>query len=109
MSSYPIVFKTSNGAVLFKVNNGAVVFKDKTLTLDTQSENPKVMLQWSDDGGFTWSNEYWKAVGRIGEYKASVDFTRLGMSRDRVFRMTVTDPVKWIIIGARMDVEKEQA
>ena len=69
---------------------------------------PKVMLQWSDDGCFKWSSEYWKSAGRIGEYKARVNFNRMGMSRDRVFRMTVTDPVKWIITGARLDAESEK-
>lgn len=70
--------------------------------------DPKVMLQWSNDGGFTWSNEYWKSAGKIGEYNARVTFTRMGMSRDRVFRVTVTDPVKWIITDARIDVESEK-
>lgn len=70
--------------------------------------NARIMLQWSDDGGKTWSNEYWKPVGKIGQYKARVNFNRLGMSRDRVFRLTMSDPVKWILVDARIDVEKEK-
>lgn len=108
MSAYPIVFETATGKICRKGINNYVVYKDGTFTIDERSTNPKVMLQWSDDGGFTWSNEYWRSAGRIGEYQTSVTFTRLGMSTDRVFRVTVVDPVKWILIDARIDVQKEK-
>jgi hypothetical protein len=73
-----------------------------------QGEDPQVMLQFSDDGGFSWSNELWASAGKIGDRLASVSWFKLGMSRDRVFRVTVTDPVKWIIIAARVDVRVEK-
>lgn len=50
-----------------------------------QDTDPQVMLQWSDDGGHTWSNEHWVPAGKIGEYKARALWRRLGRSRDRVF------------------------
>lgn len=70
-----------------------------------QGENPQAMLQWSDDGGHTWSNEHWASFGRIGEYRRRVRWRRLGNSRDRVFRLTITDPVKVAIVGAAVDAE----
>lgn len=66
--------------------------------------DPLVMLEWSDDGGHVWSNEHWTAVGKMGEYKTRVKWRRLGRSRDRVFRLTITDPVKVVIIGATAEV-----
>jgi hypothetical protein len=32
---------------------------------------------------------------------------KLGWSRDRVYRISMSDPVKWIILGATEEVEVE--
>ena len=66
--------------------------------------DPQAMLQWSDDGGYTWSNEHWTGVGKIGEYSTRARWRRLGRSRDRVYRWAMTDPVKRIITGASLSV-----
>lgn len=63
-------------------------------------DNPQGMLQWSDDGGETYSNEHWKSLGKIGNYKHRLKFNQLGQSRQRTFRLTITDPIKIIIIDA---------
>jgi hypothetical protein len=65
-----------------------------------QGSDPKAMLQWSDDGGYSWSNELWASIGKIGERRARVKWRRLGRSRDRVFRVTITDPIRVIMVGA---------
>ena len=65
-----------------------------------QGSDPQVMLRWSDDGGETWSNEHWRSAGKIGVYKARVLWNRLGSSRDRVYEITMSDPVPWRIIDA---------
>lgn len=74
-----------------------------------QGTNPKVMLQWSDDGGHTWSNEYWRDVGKIGKKQTRVIWRRLGSSRDRVYRIKITDPVKAVLIGAELGIEEGAA
>jgi hypothetical protein len=66
--------------------------------------DPKVMLQWSDDGGYTWSNELWVSMGKLGERKVRAMWRRLGKSRDRVFRVTITDPVKRCFINGDIEV-----
>lgn len=58
-----------------------------------QGEDPQIMMQYSDDGGKTWSNELWKTLGKKGEYKTRVRWARLGTSRDRVFKVMCSDPV----------------
>jgi hypothetical protein len=73
-----------------------------------QSIDPQAMLQWSDDGGFTWSNEVWKTFGEVGQYKARLKYTRMGMSRDRIFRLTVSDPNKCVLIAANADITAER-
>lgn len=77
-----------------------------------QGSDPQVMLRWSDDGGHTWSNEYWQKIGKIGEYGRRVIWRRLGMTmklRDRVYEVSATDPVKTIILGAELTVSGTDA
>ncbi len=72
----------------------------------TQDITPQVMLQWSDDGGHTWSNEHWLEAGAIGKYKTRAIWRRLGRSRDRVFRVAGTSNTKTFLIAAHIDIEK---
>jgi hypothetical protein len=72
---------------------------------DGQGEDPQLMLRWSDDGGHTWSDEHWVTAGRLGEYARRAIWRRLGRSRDRVFEVTISDPVKVAWLGAWLDVE----
>lgn len=65
-----------------------------------QGSDPKLMLRWSDDGGKTWSNEYMASAGKVGQYKARAIWRRLGRSRDRVYEVSVTDPIPWRIVDA---------
>lgn len=69
-----------------------------------QGYDPQAMLRWSDDGGHTWSNSHWASMGQIGQYRTRARWRRLGVSRDRVFELTITDPVKVCIIGATAEV-----
>lgn len=70
-----------------------------------QGIDPQVMMQFSDDGGHTWSNERWCSIGKIGQTKKRAMWRRLGSSRDRVFKITISDPVKVAIVGAELQLE----
>ena len=70
-----------------------------TLTLD-----PQAMLQWSDDGGNTWSSEYWRPIGKEGQYEKRAVWWNLGRSRDRVFRLSFADPTPFTLIQASADI-----
>ena len=65
-----------------------------------QGSDPQLVLDWSDDGGRTFSNYLSRSMGAIGATKQRVRFTRTGSFRQRVWRIRVSDPVKSIIIGA---------
>lgn len=69
-----------------------------------QGDDSQVMLRWSDDGGHTWSSEHWASLGKIGEYSYRTFWRRLGASRDRVYEVSGTDPVKIAIIGAQLSL-----
>jgi hypothetical protein len=76
------------------------------------SDNPQIMLRWSDDGGHTWSNEHWAEMGKIGQYNRRVVWRRLGMTlklRDRVYEISGTDPVKIAIMGAELTASPTSA
>ena len=72
-------------------------------TNDGQGQQPTAMLRYSDDGGFTWSSEKWTSLGMIGQGLARAIWRRLGISRNRVYEVTVTDPVDVAFIGADLD------
>ncbi len=65
-------------------------------------QNPQAMLRWSNDGGSTWSNEQWVSIGKVGRYLNRAIWRRLGWSRDRIFEVVVTDPVKAVIVSANL-------
>lgn len=69
-----------------------------------QGRDPQAMLQWSDDGGKTWSNKHWVGIGKIGEYKKRAIWRRLGQFRQRQMRVIISDPVPVVIIAAFAEV-----
>jgi hypothetical protein len=101
------------------ISSGGKNIFHRSLTLDMetgvgldgsgQGSDPQVMLQFSNDGGHTWSSEMWasagKKIGMIGDFKHRVQWRRLGRARDRVYKITATDPVNYTLIGADLDVE----
>ncbi len=64
-----------------------------------QGTTPKAMLQFSDDGGHTWSNEIWRNIGKVGKYETRVVWNRLGSFRQRSIRIAISDPVKRSVFG----------
>jgi hypothetical protein len=70
-----------------------------------EGANPLVVLRWSDDGGHTWSEEWFRAPGPIGDTMIRVVFNRLGSTKratglDRIFELSSTDLFKVALIGA---------
>jgi hypothetical protein len=81
-----------------------IFFESGVGLITGQGSDPQVMLQYSDDGGHTWSSEIWRSAGKIGKYNWRVVWDRLGSSRHRNYKITVTDPVKWVITNANLEV-----
>jgi hypothetical protein len=72
------------------------------IVVNTTTNNTQAMLRWSNDGGSTWSKEYWVSIGTIGRYKNRAIWRRLGTARDRIFEVSMTDPVKTVIVSANL-------
>lgn len=88
------------------IGTGGIVFPNSGFN---QGQNPQAMLRWSDDGGFTWSHEHWRSIGIQGAYKNRAKWNRLGRARDRVYEVTVSDPVPRDVIGATLYLETEES
>jgi hypothetical protein len=82
--------------------NDTVIISSGTIDPQTVTTNPQAMLRWSSDGGSTWSNEHWTSIGQLGKYTNRAIWRRLGWSRDRVFEVSVSDPVKAVIVSANL-------
>jgi hypothetical protein len=65
-------------------------------------ENPQAMLRWSNDGGSTWSNEYWTSHWAYWTIPKPRYLAAFGYLRDRIFEVVVTDPVKCVIVSANL-------
>jgi len=73
------------------------------------TDNPQAMLRWSNDGGSTWSREYWVSIGQEGKYKNRAIWRRLGTARDRVYEVVVSDPVKAVIVSANLKASEGES
>lgn len=69
-------------------------------------QNPQVMVQSSDDSGISWSNFKYTSIGKIGETKKRARFVALGIARNRVYKITITEPCKIVLIGFVVDLEE---
>jgi hypothetical protein len=67
--------------------------------------NPRISLEISNDGGMTFSNPIFQPLGKVGSYLTRARFQRLGSSRDRVFRVTMSDPCRFYLLSAQLSIE----
>jgi hypothetical protein len=95
------------------VNDGKRVFY-RQLIADIAPGNPSettpdpavdLSLDWSDDRGNTFGSPVTQSIGNIGTYLRSLQYQRLGMARDRVFRLTWSVPADTALQGAWIEVE----
>ena len=73
-------------------------------TLTGQGADPLVTLKVSDDGGETFRTLPTRSLGLRGKYNARTVWHNLGSSRDRVYRVQITDPVPLMVIEAQLEV-----
>jgi hypothetical protein len=71
---------------------------------DPIETDPQVAVSWSDDGGVTWANPLLRDLGRQGESRTAVRVNRTGLTTQhgRRWRLTVSDPVAWALMGGDM-------
>lgn len=67
--------------------------------------DPKSTLYMSRDGGQTWGNPISCTIGKMGRYGTRNRFGRLGSSRDMVFKIVMTEPVRAAMLSAYLCYE----
>ena len=71
-----------------------------------QGSAPLMLMRHSKDGGHTWSSQLTSSMGAVGKYQQRAKWERCGGGRDKVFEVSISDPVKRVIIGANLRVTK---
>jgi hypothetical protein len=67
--------------------------------------DPTMMVAYSNDGGVTYGHEMWRSAGKQGQTRIQVAWCRLGTAKNRVFKLVVTDPIPWRLVGAWLEAE----
>lgn len=68
-----------------------------------QGANPQLGLRVSRDNGNTWGAQMMRTMGKIGEFRRTVDWDCLGTARNFVFEISMTDPVPFCIVSASVN------
>ena len=108
MVSHPIRSKNRHNIFMnsLEVEMGTGVGLDANVS---PGSDPQAMLQWSDDKEKTWSNEHWRSIGKLGNYRGRVRWPRLEKSRDRIFKLRITDPIERKIYSAYINAKEGTA
>lgn len=61
--------------------------------------DPTLQVSWSDDSGQTYRNERQAPIGRQGQYAKRTLVLGCGMGRNRVWRIALTDPINFVLVG----------
>lgn len=72
-----------------------------------QGSDPVAALQISKDAGHTFGPITFAGMGKVGEYRKRCLWRRLGVGRDIVPRITISDPVKRVITDATLVLDSE--
>jgi hypothetical protein len=70
-----------------------------------QGSEPVIILQYSWDGGRTWSDEVFRDVGAIGAGKVKVWFGPCGSGYDFTARLIFSEPCRFTLTGGWVDVD----
>lgn len=70
-----------------------------------QGSLPRIMIEYSEDGGQTWSTERWPEVGKLGQFLLNVEFWEMRSFYDIQFRLTMSDPVFSSLHDGSIDIK----
>ena len=65
------------------------------------------MVEYSLDGGETWSTERWVEFGRMGKYLGKIKYDELVSFYEITFRITISDPVFCSLHTASINVMED--
>lgn len=67
-----------------------------------QGDDPQAMMSYSIDGGYTYTQpQEWTTMGRLGAYDTRLKWNRLGSGYQFCIKVSISDPVRRVVTGAR--------
>jgi len=111
---------TDNGEDIHMVMRGRHIYKDKmtvrfpklelglepgTGLATGQGVEPVAGLRISKDGGNSWGTQTFAKMGATGRYRNRLQWRRLGVGRDIVCEITISDPVKRVFTDATLTLD----
>lgn len=99
----PVYFSELNNVTMKEITIDGLVGNTQLLT--GLGSDPQIMLEVSKDGGFSYGNVKTKSLGLQGNYRKVVRWNTLGIGRNIVLRITLSDPIPYTIYQARLDYE----
>lgn len=112
---------TDNGAAIRRIRTSPHLFAEGSMLFSGifeaffqpgvgvasgQGSSPVAMLRISRDGGQTYGIERTASIGAIGNTRARSRWNRCGSGRDLVFELSVSDPVKAVVVDAAIATVK---
>jgi hypothetical protein len=76
----------------------------ETGTGNSAAPDPQAIMQYSRDGGRTWSNELWRTLGRVGEYPTRAVWRSTVEFRQLQIRFVLPAATKRTVLGYYADV-----
>jgi hypothetical protein len=73
---------------------------------DPAQADPKLMIDWSDDGGHHWSTQRQESLGAEGERLKRVVSRRMGVARSRTYRLSCSAAVVRGLMNAQINIER---
>jgi hypothetical protein len=73
---------------------------------DVHASDPKLLISWSDDSGYSWSPEVERTLGTDAEYRRIKPVRRMGRSKNdkgRLYRLRISAPVPRVTMQASID------
>jgi len=74
--------------------------------IEDQEDDPQIYLSWSDNKGVSYGNPVAQSMGKTGQFYTTVSWNRLGMGRDRVFKLQWSGNLKTALNGGFVELAK---
>ena len=91
-------------------NNDKITYNsfDADIQIGTiqDGSDPQISLSWSDNKGVSYGNPIMQSMGKIGDFLATVSWNRLGQARDRVFKLSSSEPCVTALNGGFVERRK---
>ena len=101
-------YALSRGFVRIDLRYPASLAIDDVLATAPAERHPcMISLEWSNDRGHSWSNPVSQPMGATGQYGKTLTWQRLGMARDRVWKLQWSCPSATALQGAWIEVSAE--